>query len=225
MALTDIKQLLSRDNYNAIVGANAPSAGNVFATMADITGGGGDLATTLGLGDTGTAGQDINLVGGLYTTNNNGTPSGPTSTLAGIAIDSQIGSTTIRTTSSRPTLIHDLELFASTIGSYVKIQSTSTGAGLFKVIGNGEALVQFNLSGTNRTVQFQDASGTVAYTSDITGTNSGTNTGDQNSGTTFIISNDNTLRTIDVNAINGANLRDLVCTLIRDLNTAGILTV
>jgi len=36
MGLTDIKQLLPRDSYNAIVGANAPSASNVFATIADI---------------------------------------------------------------------------------------------------------------------------------------------------------------------------------------------
>ena len=42
---------------------------------------------------------------------------------------------------------------------------------------------------------------------------------------TYIVSNDLTLRTIDANAINGNNLRDLVCTLIRDLNTAGVLTV
>ena len=37
MALTDIKQLLPRDSYNAIVGANTPSASNVFATMLDLS--------------------------------------------------------------------------------------------------------------------------------------------------------------------------------------------
>lgn len=45
------------------------------------------------------------------------------------------------------------------------------------------------------------------------------------SGVTYIPSNDNTLRTIDANNITGNALRDLVCTLIRDLNTAGVLTV
>lgn len=49
--------------------------------------------------------------------------------------------------------------------------------------------------------------------------------GDWDSGQTYIVSNDNTLRTIDANNITGANLRDLICTLIRDLNTAGVLTV
>lgn len=34
---TDIRQLLNRDDYNAIIGANAPGAGNVFATMNDIS--------------------------------------------------------------------------------------------------------------------------------------------------------------------------------------------
>lgn len=36
--MVDIRQLLNRDDYNAIIGANAPGAGNVFATMNDISG-------------------------------------------------------------------------------------------------------------------------------------------------------------------------------------------
>lgn len=357
---------LGTATINKYIGEFVDGTEGLGKVLSDVTGGGlarwvdpntlvstPALSAVLAVGATGTAGQNINLVGGLFTTNNNGTPSGPTSTLAGIVIGSQIGSTTIRTSTSRPTLVHDLELFTSTIGSYVKLQSISTGDGIFKVVGNGEATFQANLSGTNRTIQFQDASGTVAYLtdiptvsgvylplaggtmtgainmdgntiqlsdesgdiqsistlagdiiigsdayalkvetdaglnvsngitsqsdinslgdinfnanglvlrfnevgpaytgdlgkvtltanrtwdlpnnsgtvallSDITGTNSGTNTGDQNSGTTFIISNDNTLRTINANSINGASLRDLVCTLIRDLNTAGVLTV
>lgn len=49
--------------------------------------------------------------------------------------------------------------------------------------------------------------------------------GDWDSGATFIVSNDNTLRTIDANAINGNNFRDIFCTLLRDLNTAGVITI
>ena len=55
MALTDIKQLLPRDSYNAIVGANSPSASNVFATMLDLAGLGSGIyggSGTLQVGDT-----------------------------------------------------------------------------------------------------------------------------------------------------------------------------
>jgi len=44
----DILQLLPRDVYDAAVGANAPSAGNVFATMADLGGGGVNIYNTNG---------------------------------------------------------------------------------------------------------------------------------------------------------------------------------
>lgn len=210
----DIAQLLPKDIYDALTNATTPpTAANPFVTAADAGGGAGDLSSVLTAGDTGSAGQNINLVGGAFTTNNNGTTAGPTCTNAGVSISSAIGATTIETTTCRPSLVHDLELTASTIGSYVKIQSVSTGDGLFKVIGNGEATVQFNLSGTNRTIQFQDADGTVAYD------------GDWDSGQTYIISNDNTLRTINANAINGSNFRDIFCTLLRDLATAGVITV
>jgi len=45
------------------------------------------------------------------------------------------------------------------------------------------------------------------------------------SGETYTITNDNTLRTINANAINGNNFRDIFCTLLRDLATSGALTV
>ena len=41
MGFTDIKQLRPKDVYDAAIGANSPSAANVFATMADVGGGGG----------------------------------------------------------------------------------------------------------------------------------------------------------------------------------------
>jgi hypothetical protein len=46
MAFTDIKQLLPKNVYDAAVGANAPSAANVYATMADVGGGGGSSVGT-----------------------------------------------------------------------------------------------------------------------------------------------------------------------------------
>jgi len=47
----------------------------------------------------------------------------------------------------------------------------------------------------------------------------------RDSGQTYVVSNDLTLRTINANAIPGFALRDLVCTLIRDLAAAGVITV
>ena len=49
--MTDIMQLLPRDEYNAIVGAASPSAGNVFATMADVSGATQNLASVLATGN------------------------------------------------------------------------------------------------------------------------------------------------------------------------------
>ncbi len=46
MGYTDIKQLLPKNVYDAAVGANAPSAANVYATMADLGGGGGSIGTS-----------------------------------------------------------------------------------------------------------------------------------------------------------------------------------
>lgn len=46
------------------------------------------------------------------------------------------------------------------------------------------AIASANASGTSYTATLQAATGTIAYTSDITGTNSGTNTGDEPSATT-----------------------------------------
>jgi hypothetical protein len=43
--MTDIKQLFSTNIYNALTGAHSPSSSNVFATIADITGGISGLTT------------------------------------------------------------------------------------------------------------------------------------------------------------------------------------
>lgn len=210
----DIAQLLPKDIYDALTNATTPpTAANPFVTAAD-AGGAGDLSSVLTAGDTGSAGQNINLVGGAFTTNNNGTTAGPTCTNAGVSISSAIGATTIETTTCRPSLVHDLELTASTIGSYVKIQSVSTGDGLFKVIGNGEATVQFNLSGTNRTIQFQDGDGIVAFTTDIEVTAVAQ---------TYTPSNVTTDRTYDANATSLDEVADVLGTLIGDLQTSGII--
>lgn len=45
-----------------------------------------------------------------------------------------------------------------------------------------------NTNTASRTYTLKDASGTLAFTSDITGTNSGTNTGDQNLFQTIAVS-------------------------------------
>ena len=49
---------------------------------------------------------------------------------------------------------------------------------IFQTIGDKRQSLNFDLTNDN-SYTFQDASGTIAFTSDITGTNSGTNTGDQ----------------------------------------------
>jgi len=64
-------------------------------------------------------------------------------------------------------------------GGYIETSSTFNIAS-----GTFPNIVKTTLSGTqtsNRAIAFPDVSGTVALTSDITGTNSGTNTGDQTS--------------------------------------------
>ena len=115
--------------------------------------------------------------------------------------------------------------FNSGTGNGLKIQA-NTGSIQTYNQNLGSPTGTFNMQGNNVVWTMPaNKTGTVALTSDITGTNSGTNTGDQNSGTTFFVSNDAAVRTIDANNITGAVLRDVLCTLIRDLNTAGVLTV
>ena len=45
--MTDIKQLLSTNIYQALINAHSPTAGNPFATLADISGGGGGTVTSV----------------------------------------------------------------------------------------------------------------------------------------------------------------------------------
>jgi len=365
--LTDIKQLLPKNVYDAAVGANSPSASNVFATISDLSGGGGIYggsgSTQIGTTVVTMAATDVvrfdSLNGpqaGLFTIDavnnrigvniaapgyafhlgsgdayfqNGNVAIGTTPTLGyklylatdntdgnnhrgqrivlggdSVTAAAQISGLEIRTLNTKTAagtnnyrfidinatggatqgtynlygMRVKLDAFSNlgtaTINKYIgefvdgteglgKVLSDVTGGGLARwvdpntlvstpalstvlatgnttgannlVISTGQRIVYNNSTfnseittatlTSDRLITLQDADGTVALLSDITGTNSGTNTGDQNSGTTFIISNDNTLRTINANSINGASLRDLVCTLIRDLNTAGVLTV
>jgi hypothetical protein len=90
---------------------------------------------------------------------------------------------------------------------YIEVRTETGGAGA------QISAIEFGAPSAARTWTLPDASGTFALD------------GAWDSGVTYIPSNDNTLRTIDANNITGNALRDLVCTLIRDLNTAGVLTV
>jgi hypothetical protein len=217
----DIGRIIGKDQYDAAMNANSPTALNPFATIADLTGLGQDLAATLTLGDTGNAGQNINLVGnagagGYIDIANGAGGAGPFCLDASLRIQSintgaQDGETTIETTTCRPTLRHDIIVRTTTIGSFVKLQSTTTGDGIFKVVGNGEATFQANLSGTDRTIQFQDASGTVAYLTDI------------QTEQTYSVTNVTTDRDYDANASTVGELADVLGTLITDLQNVGIL--
>ncbi len=81
------------------------------------------------------------------------------------------------------TLPYNLALGSSATGpsSVDFFEDTDNGAHKVTVIAPSAVT-------SNRTATFQDASGTIAYTADITGTNSGTNTGDQNLFSTIAVS-------------------------------------
>jgi hypothetical protein len=220
----DITRFLPKNEYDAAVGANTPSASNVFATMADIGGGTPSLSAVLAVGNTGTAGQNINLVGnagvgGYIDIANGAGGAGPTCLDASLRIQSintgaQDGETIIETTTCRPTLRHDIIVRTTTIGSFVKLQSTTTGDGIFKVVGNGEASFEATLTGTNRTYTFQDGDGTVAFLSDITVSAVAQ---------TYTPTNVTTDRAFDANSTTLDEIADVVGTLITDLKTSGII--
>lgn len=166
-----IDRPLSDNSWEAAENANAPSAGNPFATMADVGAGAGDLPAVLTAGDTGNVGQNVNLRSGRFDTTNNGTTGGPSSTLSRIRMYTATlpgQESYVEVITDRPTLVHDLIVRATTLGSYVKLESGIVGGNAgFKAIGNGEATFLATLSGTDRTYTFKDASGTLAFVSDI----------------------------------------------------------
>lgn len=104
------------------------------------------------------------------------------------ALAGEVGSISIRGAS---TVTKKLNLGYDESGDYAWIQSVDTGVAAKPIVVQASQ-VQFTPSGSNslifdytglstgRTATWPDKSGTVAMTSDITGTNSGTNTGDQN---------------------------------------------
>lgn len=183
-----------------------------YVLVPDAVGSTPTLSAVLTAGDTGTLGQNINLVGGVLDMQNAGTISGgPTCDQGGLTITPGAGGTTITTYSCRPTLAQDLNLSVGQIGAFVTLQSGTLGDGVFKVIGNGEATFQANLSGTNRLIQFQDADGTVEYT------------GAYDTGATYTATNVTTDRTYDADSSTVDELADVVGTLIADLKTVGII--
>jgi len=65
-----IKRNLPDDKYQAAVGANAPSSTNVYATMADVGGGGGATLRNVFATDTfATANETINCTANTFTVN------------------------------------------------------------------------------------------------------------------------------------------------------------
>ena len=107
------------------------------------------------------------------------------------ALDSAIGSNTltIGDTNTTTTFPGDIVVTGKTTTNNVEVVSTSNGV-VFE--GNAaDANEGTLLAGTlsaDRTYTLPNKSGTVAMTSDITGTNSGTNTGDQNLFSTIAVS-------------------------------------
>lgn len=204
-------RLLPKDVYDAAVGANTPSSSNVFATMADIGGGTPSLSAVLTVGDTGTAGQNIHLVGGLLDISNNA--AGPS--LSKLEFTSSVGEAQIRTTGISGAG-QDLRLKTSSIGKTVILEGLTTiGIQGFKVGGLGFNGI-FAMSPTqDRTYTFKNASGTVAFITDIT-VNAVAQTYTITGGTP-------TDRAFDYTSTNPNEIAEVLATLITDLKTSGII--
>lgn len=191
-----------------------PDNSGTIALLSDIPAGGGGLSSVLTAGDTGTLGQNINLVGGVLDLKNAGvTSGGPACDVGGVTITPGATDTTITTYACRPSLVQDLILTVHAFGSFVKIGSPVAGGdGGVKLTGNGEFALIGSLSGTNRTATFQDADGTVAYLTDI------------QTGQTYNVTNVTTDRDYDANASTVGELADVLGTLVTDLQNIGILS-
>lgn len=96
--------------------------------------------------------------------------------------------------------------------------------------GVGANLTLINTGTADRTQSFQDATGTVALLADITGTNSGTNTGDNATNTQYSGLVTNATHTGDatgsgaltVVALNGTNLAGLATGILKNTTTTGV---
>ena len=81
----------------------------------------------------------------------------------------------------------NLTVIGTTTTNNVETVSTSNGVQFEgSAANNNEILLKAGTVTTDRTITLPDATGTVALTSDITGTNSGTNTGDEVAATTSV---------------------------------------
>jgi len=184
----DITRFLPINEYNAAVGAASPSASNVFATMNDLAGVGGDLATTLALGNV-TGAHDISVNAGRKIIfpkaggSSNLELSNPT---AGEAL---IQTTGIVTNGQ------DIRLRTNSTGKTIILEGTH-GAGQqgFKTAGLGSYGIFTMAPTADRTYTFQNASGTVAFLSDIpAATGDGIYSGSGNVPTTIVATLTDTL--------------------------------
>ena len=178
MGFTDIKQLLPKNVYDAAVGANAPSAANVYATMADVGGGGSSVGTsnefqitdnaggflasliqqdsdniipttTAGVGGAGTKlGSATNYYAKLYLGGD------PTSTLPANSptIYSQAGCDFFiqkeGTTSPSDSLLHISKTTNGYLTSNKSIQTRNNGTQHFRIGNSGDMI--FGAAGTNK---------------------------------------------------------------------------
>lgn len=172
----DITRFLPYNEYQAAVNANSPSAGNPFATIADLPGT-PDLATVLGIGNT-TSGNDISLTSGdailIANGGNHGYIIKSPDNLTYIAINSnaiQINNN-INGGGFQFNAGGTLSPIALTATGAINVNSSVAVEIInnnlrFQSNGNKFNVVANASLGATHTATFQDASGIVAYLSDI----------------------------------------------------------
>ena len=167
MGLTDIKQLLPKDVYDAAIGANAPSASNVFATIADVGGITPSLSAVLAVGNTTGAQSLIVSAGGEIRIQT-----------AGNALRYTGGAVRLEANALGDNLIMEaVNGGGVTIGSAVSIALNASfdvriSQNNFTISSNSNLLsvLAHATMSAPRTATFQDASGTVAFLTDIPAT-------------------------------------------------------